>query len=229
MAVSLLLTGFPGSMDRGWLGWSTVVLLKQGKKNILFDTGNYNDRAQLIDRLQQHRLTPQDIDQVVLSHLHFDHVMNIDLFRNAEIFVGAQEREQTEDLATPQLYLERLSKSHQVNWIHQETALCASVTLLPTPGHTPGSISLLFQDQQKSIILCGDAVKSRREYNGCRNTPSVTAWANRADWIVPRHDKPFTREGVYCNAPAQNRIQADLETPCTIVFDSEKRNGSEVL
>ena len=48
MAVSLLLTGFPGSMDRGWLGWSTVVLLKQGKKNILFDTGNYNDRAQLI-------------------------------------------------------------------------------------------------------------------------------------------------------------------------------------
>ena len=110
MAVSLLLTGFPGSMDRGWLGWSTVVLLKQGKKNILFDTGNYNDRAQLIDRLQQHRLTPQDIDQVVLSHLHFDHVMNIDLFRNAEIFAGAQEREQTEDLATPQLCYFRINK-----------------------------------------------------------------------------------------------------------------------
>ena len=74
MAVSLLLTGFPGSMDRGWLGWSTVVLLKQGKKNILFDTGNYNDRAQLIDRLQQHRLTPQDIDQVLLEIWSCSHI-----------------------------------------------------------------------------------------------------------------------------------------------------------
>ena len=81
---TILLPGIPVSSTRGALGWSTVALIETGGLRILFDTGSYGDRSLLIERLLS--LDPQALDAVFISHLHYDHCQNIDLFADIPLF-----------------------------------------------------------------------------------------------------------------------------------------------
>ena len=109
-----------------WQDWVTVdeenridlscraLLVKESSRNILFETGigaffepKYKQRFGvnedehiLLDSLKQHGLTHEDIDIVVLSHMHFDHAGGLLtqyqegsepelLFPNAKYLVGA--------------------------------------------------------------------------------------------------------------------------------------------
>ena len=69
----ILLPGIPGVSSRGYFGYCTVVLFPLDDGWALFDTGHYSDRHLLIAALGEAGLTPDDINHVVLSHLHFDH------------------------------------------------------------------------------------------------------------------------------------------------------------
>ena len=88
---TILLPGIPVSSNRGALGWSTVALIETGGLRILFDTGSYGDRSLLIERLQALPLDPQALDAVFISHLHYDHCQNIDLFGNVPLLVSERE------------------------------------------------------------------------------------------------------------------------------------------
>ncbi len=92
--VETLFSGFPAKSSRGFLGWSAVYLVvtNQGRK-ILFDTAGYNERATLVAALTQRQIALDSIHTVVLSHLHFDHAANWDLFPGAEIVVHEKEME----------------------------------------------------------------------------------------------------------------------------------------
>ena len=64
--------------------WALLIEHQNGK--ILFDTGR-KDHELLKKELLKCNVVPEQIDTVVLSHLHFDHAGNIDLFKNATIYV----------------------------------------------------------------------------------------------------------------------------------------------
>ncbi|NLC51964.1 MAG: MBL fold metallo-hydrolase, partial [Firmicutes bacterium] len=93
MELKILLPGIPAFSSRGYLGWSTVVLLQHKGKNILFDVGGHNERLMLVEKLQEQGLTPESVDMVILSHLHYDHAANINLFPQAELVLGRRELE----------------------------------------------------------------------------------------------------------------------------------------
>src|ERR1022692_4838981 len=90
--IEMLLSGFPGKSSRGFLGWSGcyLVITASGRR-LLFDTAGYNERATVINSLAKLSVAPEDVDFVVLSHLHFDHAANWDLFPKAEIIVHERE------------------------------------------------------------------------------------------------------------------------------------------
>lgn len=86
--------------DSPWPIYYYVWLIQGEGRNIMVDTGFTAERAakrgRAIDRcpsegLKAFGLGPEDIDTVILTHLHYDHAGNIPLFPNAEIIVQDKE------------------------------------------------------------------------------------------------------------------------------------------
>lgn len=67
---------------------STVCLIRKDGRFILVDTGHESDAGIVLDQLAGHGIRPEQIDTVVLTHFHIDHVANLGLFRPQVIYMG---------------------------------------------------------------------------------------------------------------------------------------------
>ena len=116
---------------------------------------------EILSRLQRHGLT---LSQIVVTHAHIDHVGGAAQLRKA---TGAPVLMNQQDLALLGMM------EMQANWIgvptpevappdaSAEDGLAVGLAALPaevlhTPGHTPGSICLLFPAQH--LLLAGDTL-----------------------------------------------------------------------
>jgi len=100
-AVSGLVAGADKSrkMDIAMMFW----LIKGGGRNILFDCGFYRDQfmrqwhpadyKKPSVALQRAGLQPEDITDVIISHIHWDHADGFDLFPKAKIWIQKEELE----------------------------------------------------------------------------------------------------------------------------------------
>ncbi len=89
--IEVLTYGFSFNSDQGSFGMSTNSLVTVDGQTILVDTGPSSRRAWLYRALESKNLAPEDVDIVVLTHMHWDHCQNTDLFRNARILVHPTE------------------------------------------------------------------------------------------------------------------------------------------
>lgn len=199
--IETLLGGFPAKSSRGYLGWSAVYLVttEEGQK-VLFDTGGYNERDSLLAELKKRGTPPESMHTVVLSHLHFDHAVNWDLFPNAEIIVHEKDMEYA---LSPQadscvlLYHARaLKEDRRLRLVAQDCKLGKGLQTLHMPGHTPGTMAL----QVGESVLCGDALKNRWDLEGEVSPPvcdaegfraSVARLASICKKLYPGHDVPL--------------------------------------
>lgn len=69
---------------------ATSVLLSQGRQRIIVDTGMPHEAHQIVKALEHRGLEPSDIQTVINTHFHVDHVLNNILFPGSEIY-GSQE------------------------------------------------------------------------------------------------------------------------------------------
>lgn len=105
--IDMVLHGFGMATSQGRIGYCGVTLLR-GTKNILVDVAQVGRRAILLEKLKDRGLSPNDIDLVFLTHAHWDHSLNVDLFPNAEILIHPVERAyckapKATDWATPKV------------------------------------------------------------------------------------------------------------------------------
>lgn len=108
-------------------------------------------------------LRPQDVDLVILSHGHIDHVGSLPLFTQAPILMTAIERADP----APAYF----GKTRPMDWpdatyhlIDTDTPVCDGLTLIPTPGHTPGHLSALLDlPETGRVILAADAINRASE------------------------------------------------------------------
>ena len=64
---------------------SCVYVIRMGYHNILVDTSSKENQEELLHELKKLKIEPRDVHYVLLTHKHFDHIGNLDLFPNARI------------------------------------------------------------------------------------------------------------------------------------------------
>lgn len=192
-----------------FLGMSNVTLIGSDDGPILFDTGGYVSRLGLIKRLRERGLEPSDIPTVFLSHLHFDHSHNIDLFPDATFIVSRQEWDYVanphpDDILMPWGVLDWLS-DHKLEIIDGEGSLARGISYFPAPGHTPGCYAIRLDTADNGcVVIAGDAIKYAKEaiLRRCDlafdtievGTASIERIMAMADRIVPGHFPELIRE-----------------------------------
>jgi len=206
--VEIILPGFPGKTSRGFLGFCNISLI-HSDIDILFDTGHLSDRQLLLSELERREINVKDINYVILSHLHYDHCLNVDLFENATVILGEQELnyarsgepEKQGDTFVPKFMLPFLQKKQMIK-VENELKLADNVRVIRTPGHTPGSISAIVDSADGRTAVTGDAVKNAYEFRLGKPEiffgreedarESISKIAKIAEFIIPGHDRPFT-------------------------------------
>ncbi|MGO9932239.1 MAG: N-acyl homoserine lactonase family protein [Steroidobacteraceae bacterium] len=173
---------------------STCWLIKHGSEWLLWDTGVpeatlndprgwstlpklivYHLDKSLTDQLAEIGLKPGDIDRVAISHTHGDHIGNMALFPDSTVVL--QRAEYTwihspngpNDNVNQLMALARtlLGTPKNLRLIDGDTDVFGdgSVTLVSTPGHTPGHQSLLVHLRNSGfIILSGDVVHLQENF-----------------------------------------------------------------
>lgn len=108
-------------------------------------------------------LAPKDIDLVILSHGHIDHVGSLPLFAHAPILLTAIERADPK----PRYF----GSARPIDWpeatyhlIDTDTVVCDGLTLIPTPGHTLGHLSAVLDlPETGRVVLAIDAINRASE------------------------------------------------------------------
>lgn len=167
---------------------STCWLIKHGSEWLLWDTGVpeeaindpkgwstlpklivYHLDKTLTDQFAEIGLKPGDITRVAISHTHGDHIGNVKLFPNSTILMQRAEYSWIHSANGPNdnvnqlmaLARKLLGTPKNLQLVDGDTDVFGdgSVTLVSTPGHTPGSQSLLVHLKNSGfIILSGDVV-----------------------------------------------------------------------
>ncbi len=65
---------------------SIAYLIKLPNQNILIDTSSKENKEELLSSLSSLSLSPENISTIILTHNHYDHIENINLFPNAKIY-----------------------------------------------------------------------------------------------------------------------------------------------
>lgn len=213
-SVDILFSGFSGKLADCALGWGTWALIRNGKNNILLDTGGVGLRQNFDAILAKHQLTRAEIDYVLLTHLHFDHACNVDLLPNATFVLSAREWEFANSLVSRDYFIQESAltflRSAKLHLIHNDgEEVIPGITALLTPGHTPGCISyLLHQPNGQLWVLAGDAAKNRGELrthevqmslDPVNSVKSLKRLTTMADRVLPGHDGWVTiQKGKVC-------------------------------
>ena len=173
---------------------STCWLIKAGKNWVLWDTGVpqsalndpkgwstlpklivYHLDKTITSQLADVGLKVADINYVVVSHTHGDHIGNVALFPDLKIVMQRAEHswiyspDGTNDNVNQLKALARklMGAPKDLQLIDGDTDLFGdgSITLISTPGHTPGSQSLLVHLTNSGfIVLSGDVAHSERNF-----------------------------------------------------------------
>ncbi len=136
--------------------------LIDGHKHVLIDPGHMQFFNHVEQGLQKIGLTPEDIDLVLCTHAHPDHIEAVQLLKSqgAKFALHAEEWELVKAVA-PQL---KLTMGLELDDFQPDFFLQAgdlqvgdvNLHVLHTPGHSPGSIC--FHWQRNKALITGDLV-----------------------------------------------------------------------
>jgi glyoxylase-like metal-dependent hydrolase (beta-lactamase superfamily II) len=145
--------------------------------------------GELLQNLSAQGIRLEEIDMVVMTHLHRDHVgWNLmarggkyqPTFPRARYWMSAKDWEACHRLEVRERFpnaptcvwpLEELGLLELMEGDH---VLTSELTALPTPGHTPGHVSILISSQGERALILGDAAHHPAQVQ-------EPDWVSRAD------------------------------------------------
>lgn len=102
-------------------------------------------------------LNPQDIDLVIVTHLHFDHIDQGEKYTRAKFIIQRDELDYALNPHPSQaLFLQRASFEHlNFEVIDGDCEIVPGVKVLLTPGHTHGGQSVAVKTGQGTTVIAG--------------------------------------------------------------------------
>ena len=207
-------------------------LVEGGDKPLLVDTGissteharKYHspepyqpEGMSILEQLAQIGYTPEDIGYVVLTHLHWDHCFYLQHFTNAKVFAHPKEIKfaadpnPTYNLAYehPSIGIQSPYNGVVLEPVKEGDEIIPGVTVLDTPGHSPGHITVCISTPSGEYLCVGDAIvhmdniKEVKELNYEISPPGrfvnlIECWnsiamlkkrAKSPDYLLLAHDK----------------------------------------
>jgi glyoxylase-like metal-dependent hydrolase (beta-lactamase superfamily II) len=127
-------------LTEGYVGGrtaSTVSLIEAAGALIIVDPGMVASTSLILDPFHDLGHDQEDVTDVILSHHHPDHTINVALFPNARVHDhwAIYERDQ---------WISRPAEGHEV---------APSVTLWETPGHSPQDITTIVETDEGVVAL----------------------------------------------------------------------------
>jgi glyoxylase-like metal-dependent hydrolase (beta-lactamase superfamily II) len=157
-----------------------TILVNTGDKLVLIDAGCGVDKFQkttgrLLGNLAAAGYAPGDIDTILFTHFHFDHLWGISDHDNASLLFPSAEfvASETEvafwsapDLADklPPEQQPRVTEANlklatpRLRLIKAKAEVVPGVTTFGTPGHTPGHLAVNISSGSEELLLTGDIV-----------------------------------------------------------------------
>ncbi|MGE0622869.1 MAG: MBL fold metallo-hydrolase [Pseudomonadales bacterium] len=215
------------------------LILETPDRVVLVDTCIGNDKVRsyprwnrmqldFLERLQAAGYPPERFDTVLCTHMHVDHVgWNTRLVNGAWLptFTRARylyaEAEWEHWRVEPQEYGPVIEDSVQpifdaglADLVGAEHQVCDEIRLEPTPGHTPGHVSVHVTSRGEEAVITGDMI-----HHPCQIAHGD--WSSTADWdpVMSAHtrssfleryaDRPVLIIGTHFAAPTAGRIVRD--------------------
>ena len=158
-------------------------------RTVLVDTGfGPGMQGKLLDELRDASIGLEEVDVVVFTHLHGDHIgWNVaseggtarPRFPRARYLVPAADWQHYSSQPQPSAMFRDqvvpLGELGVMDLVGGDHAITPSVTTVATPGHTPGHLSVAVTSGGEHSFILGDVVISRLDAR-------EPGWKNRFDW-----------------------------------------------
>jgi len=159
---------------------STVSVVWDGPVVAVIDPGMVPDRRVILEPLARQGISPKDVTDVVISHHHPDHTINIALFPEARVHDNWA------------IYERDVWTARQAEGFR----LADSLWLIETPGHTPQDITILADTADGVVAFTHlwwgrEAKTDRLAWDLGRLMEGRDRVRELATLIVPGHGEPF--------------------------------------
>lgn len=166
----------------------TITLIKS-HKNCVVDLGIPSDKNLILTTLKENKLTPNEIEYVILTHSDIDHIGNLNLFPKAT-FIGGN------DVIQNDLFKEFFKEKYIVD---------ENISIIHTPGHDNRSITVLVKTKKGLVAITGDLFEYEKDWLSVDTSEAWEPWSQDknlqtesrikiwkiADFIIPGHGNMF--------------------------------------
>lgn len=172
------------------------------------------------------------VDVVLCTHLHPDHVgwntmlVNgrwVPTFPNARYLIGKTEfeywnaqRETPELSAVFEDAIDPILSAGLYTMVDERHRICAEVSLVPTPGHTPGHVSVRIESESERALITGDFIHHpcQMAYPDWKEFADADPWQSRKTRnaaLAACADQPILVVGTHFPAPAGGLVIRERE------------------
>ncbi len=127
-----------------------------GPEPFLIDASDNIDSVYIKKEIEQ-IIDPKEVKTILLTHLHYDHCGNSDLFPNATVYASKEEIENFKE-SPDDFFIQGISGVTR-EMLKRAKILSSEINgleVIRTPGHTRGSVAFL--DRERKLLFSGDTL-----------------------------------------------------------------------
>jgi glyoxylase-like metal-dependent hydrolase (beta-lactamase superfamily II) len=127
------------------------------EEKIIIDAGRRSNRA-ILEQFLKPIIDFDKITKVFFTHLHYDHIGNFDLFKNAKFYASLQSIKDFKENPINEILDKEMTQKFKVELEPFKDIF--GLKVIETPGHTRGSVCIWYEKEK--ILFSGDTIFGKK-------------------------------------------------------------------